>query len=78
MTCLDSGCIILVRSARQNAKAKHARLEAENARKLLEQDVDGDVGAEAEEEDMEEQPTSTECTMPKTVCNKRTTTKRYE
>lgn len=58
MACLDSGCNIIVRSARQNAKAKHARLEAENARKLLEQDVDADVGAEAEEEDKEEQPTS--------------------
>ena len=74
--CLDSGCNIIVRSARQNAKAKHARLEAENARKLLDQDVDADVGAEAE--DREEQPTSTECTMPKTVRKKRTTAKRYE
>ncbi len=25
--CLDCGCIIVVRAARQNAKAKHARME---------------------------------------------------
>ena len=80
MAGLDSRCNIIVRSARQNAKANHARLELENAKKLLEQDVDADVGAEAEaeEEDREEQPTSTECTMPKTVRKNRTTTKRYE
>jgi hypothetical protein len=39
MAYLDSGCNIFVRSARQNARPKHARLEADNYGKLLEQDL---------------------------------------
>jgi hypothetical protein len=78
MACLDSGCNIIVRSARKNAKAKHTRLESKNARKLQEQDVDANVGAEVDWEDREEQPTSTECAMPKTVRKKRTNAKMYE
>ena len=78
MACLDSRCNIIVCSARQNAEAKHARLESDNAKRLLEQDVDANVCAEAEEEDREELPSSTECTMPKTVRKKRTTANRYE
>ena len=30
--CIESGCHVIVRSARVNAKAMHARLEQENAR----------------------------------------------
>ena len=33
--CLDSGCNIVVRAARQNAKAKHARMEVDRDREAL-------------------------------------------
>ena len=36
--CLDSGCHIIVRSARQNANAKQARLDADRAREVLRQE----------------------------------------
>ena len=36
--CIDSDCHIIVRSARQNANAKQARLEADRAREVLRQE----------------------------------------
>jgi hypothetical protein len=45
-SCLDGGCHISVRHARQNANAKQARLDAERARGVLRQEkatTDGDA-----------------------------------
>ena len=36
--CIDSGCHIIVRSGRQNANAKQARLDASHAREVLRQE----------------------------------------
>jgi hypothetical protein len=36
--CIDSGCHIIVRSGRQNANAKQARLDASRAREVLRQE----------------------------------------
>ena len=33
--CMESGCNIVVRSARQNAKAKHARMDLDRDREAL-------------------------------------------
>jgi hypothetical protein len=37
--CVDSGCHIIVRSSRQNAVAKQARLNAEHEREVLRQEM---------------------------------------
>ncbi len=37
--CLDDGCNIIVRAARQNANAKQARMEIENARDLAREEA---------------------------------------
>jgi hypothetical protein len=37
--CIDRGCHIIVRSARQNANAKQDRLDANHAREALRQEM---------------------------------------
>ena len=37
--CLGSGCSIVVRAARKNAKAKHARMEVDRDREALRAEV---------------------------------------
>jgi len=39
LLCLDSGCIIVVRAARQNANAKQSRMDADRAREVLREEV---------------------------------------
>jgi hypothetical protein len=68
--CMESGCNIVVRSARQNAKAKHARMDLDKDREALHAEV-------LEVEEASEAPAPT-TTLPKKKRNIRSTRNRYE
>ncbi len=57
-SCIDSGCHIIVRAARQNAASKQANLEAKEAREVLRQEQTRVEEAEATEIVSEEPETS--------------------
>ena len=69
--CLDYGCNIVVRAARQNAKAKHARMEIDMDREALRAEI---LAADEAREVAPASTTSEEVqTLPKTKRNIRST-----
>ena len=71
--CLDNGCNIVVRAARENAKAKHARMEVDTDREALRAE------ALAVDEAHEVATTTSEevQTLPKKKRNIRSTRRKY-
>jgi len=73
--CLDNGCNIVVCAVRQNAKAKHARVEVDRDREALRAEV---LAVDEAREVAVATTTSEEVqTLPKTKRNIRSTRSRY-
>ena len=75
---LDNGCSIAVRAARQNAKAKHARMEVDMDREALRAEVlAADAADEAREVAAATRTSEEVQTLPKKKRNIRYTRSRY-